>query len=114
MLPLTLAQHRERETYLVEVRDLQREAATMLSAIAARRRQSAADSAEMNRLSAVQRRLQMGNRSIVSRLNGLAGSFNGAGAQQGSLYPPTATHRAELAELRKAMGEMRGQVPPAR
>ncbi|MGH7696622.1 MAG: WD40/YVTN/BNR-like repeat-containing protein, partial [Gemmatimonadaceae bacterium] len=118
MLPITLVQHRERETFLLEVRELQRDAATMLSAIAARRRQSgaAADSAEMNRLSAVQRRLQAGNRSIVSRLNGLAGSFNGDGARQGSLYPPTATHRAELGELRKAMGEIRGQVPsmPAR
>ncbi|HEV8363255.1 MAG TPA: hypothetical protein VGQ52_07035 [Gemmatimonadaceae bacterium] len=118
MLPITLVQHRERETFLLEVRELQRDAATMLNAIAARRRQSdaAADSVEMNRLSAVQRRLQVGNRSIVSRLNGLAGSFNGEGAQQGSLYPPTATHRAELSELRKAMGEIRGQVPsmPAR
>ena len=118
MLPLTLAQHRERETFLLQVRELQRDAATMLSAIAARRRQSdaAADSVEMNRLSAVQRRLQAGNRSIVSRLNGLAGSFNGEGAQQGSMYQPTATHRTELSELRKAMEEIRGQVPsmPAR
>jgi hypothetical protein len=47
---------------------------------------------------------------VLSRLNGLAGSFNGEGAQQGSLYPPTATHRAELAELRKAMLEIRAQL----
>ncbi|MGH7711044.1 MAG: WD40/YVTN/BNR-like repeat-containing protein, partial [Gemmatimonadaceae bacterium] len=104
MVPLTLAQHRERETFLVEVRDLQREAALMLSGIAAQRREASArgDSAAVNRLTAIQRRLQMGNRSIVSRLNSIAGSFNGEGAQQGSLYPPTATHRTELAELRKA------------
>ena len=118
MLPITLVQHRERETFLLEVRELQRDAATIVNAIAARRRQpdAATDSVEMNRLSAVQRRLQAGNRSIVSRLNGLAGSFNGEGAQQGSLYPPTAAHRAELGELRKAIGEIRGQVPsvPAR
>jgi hypothetical protein len=109
MVPLTLAQHRERETFLVEVRDLQREAALMLSGIAAQRRAASGDSAQLNRLAALQRRLQMGNRSIMSRLNSLAGSFNGEGAQQGSLYPPTATHRTELVELRKAMQEMRGQ-----
>jgi hypothetical protein len=116
LLPLTLAQHRERETFLVEVRDLQREAAGMLITIVAKRQQASADSTELNRLTTVQRRLQAGNRSIMSRLNGLAGSFNGEGAQQGSLYPPTRTHRDELAELRKALGELRGQVPtpPAR
>jgi photosystem II stability/assembly factor-like uncharacterized protein len=112
LLPLTLTQYRERETFLVEVRDLQREAALMLSGIAARRREASArsDSAESSRLTGIQRRLQMGNRAIASRLNSLAGGFNGEGAQQGSLYPPTATHRAELAELRKAMQEIRGQL----
>lgn len=113
MLPLTLAQHRQRESFLLEVRELQREAASMLKVIAARRRESgvSSDSAEMNRLSGMQRRLQAGNRSIVSRLNRLAGGFNGDGAQHGSLNPPTATHRDELAALRKAIGEMKGQLP---
>jgi hypothetical protein len=112
LLPITLAQYRERETFLVEVRDFQREAALMLSGIAAQRREAGVrgDTVEVNRLAAFQRRLQMGNRSITSRLNSLAGSFNGEGAQQGSLYPPTATHKSELAELRKALQEVRGQL----
>lgn len=111
-LPLTLAQYRDRETVLVEVRDLQREAALMLNGIAAQRREASArgDSATVNRLTGTQRRLQVGNRAVLSRLNGLAGRFNGEGAQQGSLYPPTATHRSELAELRKAMLEIRTQL----
>jgi photosystem II stability/assembly factor-like uncharacterized protein len=112
LLPLTLAQHRERETFLVEVRDFQREVGLMVTGLAAQRRDAATrgDSAEVNRITAIQRRLQMGNRSVVSRLNNLAGSFNGEGAQQGSLYPPTAAHRAELAEIRKVILEVRGQV----
>jgi hypothetical protein len=112
LLPLTLAQHREREAFLLNVRDFQREASEMLGGIAAKRRTmgGSADSAEVNRLTAIQRRLQQGNRSILSRLNNLAGAFNGEGAQQGSLYPPTATHKAELAELRNAIAQMRGQL----
>jgi hypothetical protein len=112
MLPITLAQYRERETFLVEVRDFQREAALMLNGIAAQRREAGVrrDTVEVNRLAVFQRRLQMGNRSITSRLNRLAGGFNGEGAQQGSLYPPTATHKSELAELRKAMQEVRSQL----
>jgi hypothetical protein len=112
LLPLSVAQHRERETFLVEVRDFQREAEMMLNTIAAKRRDAGTrgDSAEANRLTAIQRRVQMGNRSVVSRLDNLAGAFNGAGAQQGSLYPPTATHRSELAELRKVIREIRAQL----
>ena len=112
MLPLTLAQHREREALLVEVRDLQREVAQILTNAVTRRRdaQTRGDSAEVNRLTVIQRRLQMGNRAIASRLNSLAGGFNGEGAQQGSLYPLTATHRTELADLRRAIGEVREQL----
>ncbi|MEW5915147.1 MAG: hypothetical protein AB1762_02025 [Gemmatimonadota bacterium] len=112
LLPLTLAQHRERESFLVEVRDFQRETAQMLSGLAAKRRDAGtrSDSTEINRIAGIQRRLQMGNRSIVSRLNNLAGAFNGEGAQQGSLYPPTGTHRAELTELRNAIIEIRSQL----
>jgi hypothetical protein len=115
LLPITLVQHRERETFLVEVRDFQRETARMLGDLAAKRREAGtrSDSAEINRIAAIQRRLQMGNRSIVSRLNNLAGAFNGEGAQQGSLYPPTGTHRAELAELRQSIAEIRGQLAGA-
>jgi hypothetical protein len=88
----------------------------MVAAIAAKRRDlgTRADSSESNRLAAIQRRLQMGNRSVVSRLNNLAGAFNGEGAQQGSLYPPTATHRATLAELRKVIQEVRGALADER
>jgi hypothetical protein len=112
LLPLTLAQYREREGFLLNVRDFQRQVVEMLTGIMAKRRSmgAGADSAAVNRLTATQRRLQQGNRSILSRLNNLAGAFNGQGAQQGSLYPPTATHKAELAELRKAMAQVRGQL----
>jgi photosystem II stability/assembly factor-like uncharacterized protein len=109
LLALTLVQQRDREAFLVEVRDLQREGAQMLETIADRRR-TASDSAATQHLTALQRRLQMGNRSVLSRLGDLAGSFNGEGAQQGSLYPPTAAQRVELAALRRAMADVRSQL----
>ncbi len=45
---------------------------------------------------ALARRLR-GVRRDVYRL---AGAFNGAGVRQGSLYPPTETHRTRLRDLK--------------
>jgi hypothetical protein len=44
-------------------------------------------------------------------LNGLAGEFNGVGVRQGSLYPPTETHRQRYRALQAALAEVTGSLP---
>jgi hypothetical protein len=77
MLPLTEAQHRERESFLLEVLDLQRRVAALQA--------SASPPRELQ--------------ALARRVNGLANEFNGGGVRQGSLHPPTATHRQRKQEL---------------
>jgi hypothetical protein len=58
----------------------------------------------------VERAVRVGPTAARGRAYGLASEFNGAGAQQGSLYPPTATHRQRFAlisaALRRAEAEL--------
>ena len=50
-------------------------------------------------------------RRLRARAYGLAGEFNGRGVRQGSLYPPTETHRARLEQLQEALRrEMNGSA----
>jgi photosystem II stability/assembly factor-like uncharacterized protein len=78
-LPITLAQHRAREAFLLEVAALQRTVADRLAKPDAPRAPLA--------------RIRQG-------ANALAGDFNGRGVRQGSLHPPTTTHRETLAALK--------------
>lgn len=124
LLPVTAAQHRAREGFLLEVDGAQRTAVALGDRITALRRQlvarrdggpagsaarAAADSA-LGQLTAVERAVRQGPTAARGRAYGLAGEFNGSGAQQGSLYPPTATHRQRLAlitaALRRAEAEL--------
>lgn len=116
-LPLTLAQHREREAFLLQIVDLQREVnefsqkmAAASRDLTARRDAAAAGSPEraaaedrLQRLTTIGRGLVGGRGGGAGRLGGIAGSFNGSGAQQGSLYPPTGTHKAAVREVRAAL-----------
>lgn len=111
LLPLTATQHRTRETFLLEVDGAQRKATSLGERMTALRRQlttrrdagpqgssarQSADSA-LTRLSALERAVRAGPGAARGQAYNLAGEFNGAGAQQGSLYPPTATHRQRYA-----------------
>ncbi len=107
LLALSDADWRQREIFLLDVLELQQrvwdaaQQADELSRAAAAERDSAgADAAEevivgADSASALARRLR-GVRGDVYRL---AGAFNGGGVRQGSLYPPTETHRARLRDL---------------
>ncbi|HEX6941006.1 MAG TPA: hypothetical protein VF158_16425 [Longimicrobiales bacterium] len=112
LLPhITLAQHREREAFLLEVLDLQRrawDAARQASGLARElqrvmEQEGAKASPELSRrhqeAAALARRL---NR-LRARVYQLAGAFNGSGARQGSMFPPTEAHRRTLAALRAAL-----------
>lgn len=125
-LPLTAAQHRSRETFLLGVDTAQRSATSLGERMNALRRvlterrgttaegsaaRQAADSA-LSRLTALERTVRTGPRAARGQAYGLAGEFNGQGAQQGSLYPPTATHRQRLSLIRAVLA--RAQVELAR
>jgi hypothetical protein len=97
LLPLTVEQHREREAFLLAVLADQRRAAE-----AAQRVRGVPDSLAVlrSRVNAVRRDLDR-----------LAGEFNGRGVRQGSLYPPTDTHRQRHRALQAALAEVTAALP---
>jgi hypothetical protein len=50
--------------------------------------------------------------SVSRDLAALASEFNGRGVQQGSLFPPTNTHRQRRRELAAALAEVVAALPP--
>jgi hypothetical protein len=44
------------------------------------------------------------------RLGGVANAFNGSGAQQGSLYPPTSTHRNVVRQTRAVLSRAQAEL----
>jgi hypothetical protein len=97
-MPVADAQYREREVFLlavmagqVEVEELIQQSERLASAVVTR-----------DSVSAIQARL----RTLRRSLNGLAGEFNGSGARQGTLYPPTQTHRDRWRSLKQAIDEI--------
>ncbi len=89
LMPLTLAQYREREAFLVDLLGVQQRLEQLVRGAQGRARAPAA-------------RLQR-------QANTLAGDFNGSGARPGTLYPPTPRQRAELAAMKKAMLDSGGK-----
>ena len=93
-MPITDAEHHARETFLVEVMATQaeleelRQRGTQLTASA-----SGSSRESLDVLQSTLRRLRRDMRR-------LAGEFNGTGARQGSLYPPTDTHRERFQSMR--------------
>ncbi|MEK7668172.1 MAG: hypothetical protein AAB409_05940 [Gemmatimonadota bacterium] len=98
LLSLSAAEWREREAFLLAVLDDQRRAAEALG-----RSAGLPDS-----LQAVRRRLI----AIRRDLDRLAGEFNGRGVRQGSLFPPTNTHRQRHRDLAAALAEVLAGLPP--
>ncbi|MBV6522530.1 MAG: Ycf48-like protein [Gemmatimonadaceae bacterium] len=127
-LPITLAQYRDREAFLLRVLEKQQRVAVLLADLAARRARAmaardaatdgsserAAAQSRLDRVVALERTLRIGQSAIRGRLNSLAADFNGAGAQQGSLYPPTRDQRRQfqgaiddLARVERELAAMR-------
>jgi len=95
---VTLAQHKARETFLVDVQSLQVQTEQRAAEVRSRRAESTGpDSA---RLAALERRLTGGRESVRAKLGGVARFFNGTGAEQGSFRPPTTTQRQVVAEAK--------------
>ncbi len=89
-MPLTLAQYRDREAFLVDLLGVQRESWNLAH--------RAQDPRQRGAASRVQRRAYA-----------LAGSFNGNGALSGTLYPPTPVQRQELAALKVELASLEKQ-----
>jgi photosystem II stability/assembly factor-like uncharacterized protein len=97
LLPLTAADWRAREEFLLAVLDDQRRLAEL-----APRARALPDSL---------RELRGKVAALRRELNGLAGEFNGVGVRQGSLYPPTATQQQRRRDLAAALQELVGALP---
>jgi len=107
-LNVTLAQHRAREAFLLEVQAAQVEAENLAAKL--RERRASTTGAEADRLAALERRLTAGRNSVRTKLGGVARAFNGTGAQQGSLFPPTNTHRQAVSEAKAELQAVQKEV----
>lgn len=125
-MPLTDAQHRERESFLVELMDLQERiggAAERLGAVRgglvamrdslqARGELPPELETRLDSVTVLEDRLGANSRfgGLAGDVYSLAGSFNGGGVRQGTLYPPTPVHRARKEELERAVAEVLRQI----
>jgi hypothetical protein len=94
-LNVTLLQHRARETFLLDVQATQVKVEEMATDL--RNRRTSATPEQATTLQALERRLTAGRDAPRGRLGGIARAYNGTGAQQGSLMPPTNEQRKILA-----------------
>ncbi len=108
-MALTQAQWEDREAFLVGLLALQRQAWDAAERAAALQKTLAAERDSLKKLGDVPEALAAQAdsaqararrlRSVRGNLYGLAGAFNGRGVRQGSLYPPTETHRQRRQDL---------------
>jgi photosystem II stability/assembly factor-like uncharacterized protein len=94
-LNVTLVQQKAREAFLLDVQATQVKVEEMASDLRNRRAAATGDAA--TKLQALERRLTAGRDAPRGRLGGIARAYNGNGAQQGSLMPPTNEQRKTLA-----------------
>ena len=124
LLNITVAQHKERGGFQLEMADMLAEIVTMSQQLATTRRdltsrrdaaaagsaaRTAADSS-LARLTTVERSFVTSLAPAQGRINQLYGSFNGSGAQQGSLYPPTSSMKAAGRDIRAAIDRVKREM----
>ncbi|MFW6078672.1 MAG: WD40/YVTN/BNR-like repeat-containing protein [Gemmatimonadota bacterium] len=88
-MPLTVAEYREREAFLLDLAAMQREVADALE------RADDGDGESVRRLDGLRRDLAR-----------LAGELSGGGVQPATLYPPTQTQRQRRAEIETALARV--------
>lgn len=120
---ITLAEHKERETFLLDVIDTQVRYASLSADF--RTRLQGATGADAERLQTVAAELGLaagpaggarggrgGVRSPVAGLGQIIGAYTGSGVRQASLQPPTGTHKAALAAAKDALGKLERALVP--
>ena len=75
-----------------------------------RARRTAATGAEAERFQALERRLSAGRDAPRGKLGGIARTYNGTGAQQGSFFPPTTLQRQTLAEAKAELAAIEKEL----
>src|SRR3990170_1546826 len=98
MMPITEAQYREREAFLVSVLELQRRVFDLAQRAGVRGGGGFGPQpapAPGDTLAMLRNRIG----GVFRGLNGLASDMNGSGVRPGSLYPPTETQKRRKAEL---------------
>jgi photosystem II stability/assembly factor-like uncharacterized protein len=95
-MPLTQGQYEEREAFLTSLVELQAEFAEVLGAAPGF---GPGRGQQEEGLSPEERELRQHRSAIMSVYR----SLNGGGVRQGSLYPPTASHRAMVEAARRAL-----------
>lgn len=96
-IPLTAVQWREREAFLLAVQEDQQRAAEI-----SQRARGLPDS-----LQSLRARVN----TLRRDLGAIAAEFNGRGVRQGSLYPPTSTHRQRHRDLQAVLAELTAALP---
>ncbi len=94
-LPVTVAQAEARTEFLRDVAAAQDRARDVQQRLTQLRNQLRDQSGQRQRLQRVEGALQR-VQAVNRTLNGISTSFNGSGVRQGSMYPPTHTHRDAL------------------
>jgi hypothetical protein len=107
-LTVTLAQHKAREAFLLDVQATQIQIEQRINDLRARR--TAATGAEAERFQALERRLSAGRDAPRGKLGGIARTYNGTGAQQGSFFPPTTLQRQTLAEAKAELAAIEKEL----
>ena len=115
----TVADHKAREAFLLEVQEVQARLAAATTAF--RTKLSSATGADSTRLAAIAAKYALlppvrgaggggggftRPRGPAAALAQLPGSWNGSGARHGGLQAPSGTHRAVLAQARAALKEI--------
>ncbi len=97
--PATLAQQREREAFLLTLLSLEREIEESTSRITSLRESGQRGAQEL-------RDVEQELRRHLAVANGIYDSLNGSGVRQGTLYPPTETHRQRVAEIETGLAQV--------
>ena len=66
--------------------------------------------ADADRLAALERRLSAGRDAPRGKLGGIARTYNGTGAQQGSFLPPTTIQRQTLADAKAELAAIEKEL----
>jgi photosystem II stability/assembly factor-like uncharacterized protein len=122
--PVTAADHKARESFLLEVADVQARLTARTTEF--RAKLTAATGDEQARLTALAQKLGIGvgaggrggrggrgGGGIAAALGGLAGQFNGSGVRHTTMQGPTGTQKAVLAEAKKVLAALDAELKPA-
>ncbi len=101
-------QLQDRERFLMDVQAQQVRVEQL--AMELRTRRNGASSADSARSVALERKLTVGRDALRGQLRAIAQAYNGNGAQQGSLMPPSAEHREALKAAKNEIDDIERQI----